>query len=155
MDFKREKEKFFSRLGECCYMTLATCSDNYPLASTMTCLIFDGAIWMQTDRKFPKYRQIVSNNQVALCLNAVQIEGKAEICGHPLESQNSKFAELMKKYHPESYDMYSRVASEVVIKVLPEKATDWLYEKGDTRIYNFDFLNEKVEISIYENASGK
>ena len=152
MDFEKSREEFFERLGESCYMVLATCRDNYPMASTMTCLVFDGAIWMQTDKKFPKYEQIQKNSQVALCKNAVQIEGKAELCGHPLEKQNEKFAMLMKKYHPESYDMYSKVDSEVVIKVTPKKAVDWLYEKGDDKIYNFDFLNRKVDIAIYKNA---
>ena len=58
----------------------------------------------------------------------------------------------MKKYHPESYDMYSKVDSEVVIKVTPEKAIDWLYEAGSNEIHNIDFVNQKEEIQIYKNG---
>ena len=69
-----------------------------------------------------------------------------------MKRQNEKFAMLMKKYHPESYEMYSKVDSEVVIKVIPEKAIDWLYEKGDDQIFNLDFVNRKVNIQIYKNS---
>ena len=147
MNFEEVKTGFFTRLGESCYMVLATSYQDYPMRSMMTCLVFDGCIWMQTDKKFSKYQQILNNNRVALVKNAVQIEGRAEITGHPLEKQNEKFARLMKKYHPESYDMYSKVDSEVVIKVTPEKAIDWLYEAGSNEIHNIDFVNQKVKVT--------
>ena len=152
MNFTEKKKEFFDRLGESCYMVLATTHNDYPLASMMTCLVFDDAIWMQTDKKFPKYDQIVANSQVALCKGPVQVEGKAVLCGHPLDAGNEKFAELLKKHHPESYKMYAKVDTEVVIKVIPEKAIDWLYEKGDSQIYHLDFVNEKVEVQIYKNS---
>ena len=152
MNFNEQKKEFFDRLGESCYMVLATSYNDKPMASTMTCLVFDDAVWMQTDKKFPKYEHILKNNKVALCKHATQIEGTAEICGHPLEKQNEKFAELIKKYHPESYRMYSTVDSEVVIKVTPETAIDWRYERGDNQMYYFDFVNEKVDIEIYKNG---
>lgn len=152
MDFEVKKEEFFSRLGESCYMVLATSKNDYPMRSMMTCLVFDGYIWMQTDKKFPKYDQILSNPQVALVKNATQIEGKAELCGHPLEIQNKKFCEFIKKYHPESYDMYSKIDTEVVIRVTPEKAVDWLYEAGSNEIFNYDFINEKIDITVYKNG---
>ena len=152
MNFAEKKNEFFERLGESCYMVLATSSNDYPLASTMTCIVFDDAIWMQTDKKFPKYNQIKANSQVALCKGPVQVEGKAVLCGHPLDKENEKIASLLKKHHPESYEMYAKVDTEVVIKVIPEKAIDWLYEKGDNRIYHLDFINEKVDVQIYKNS---
>ncbi len=155
MDFKVKKDEFFNRLGESCYMVLATSYKDYPMASMMTCLVYDDAIWMQTDKKFPKYDQIVNNNRVALVKNATQVEGIATLCGHPLDKGNEKFCQLMLKYHPESYDMYSKVDTEVVIKVSPTKAIDWLYEAGDNQIFNLDFVNEKVEVQIYHNSSDK
>ncbi len=152
MDFEIKKQEFFDRLGESCYMVLATCRDDYPMASMMTCLVFDGAIWMQTDKKFPKYDQLVKNNRVALVKNATQVEGRAQLCGHPLDTGNEKFRELLKKHHPESYEMYSKVDTEVVIKVIPEKAIDWLYEKGDSSIYHLDFVNNKLTVQTYKNG---
>ncbi|MBR5521199.1 MAG: pyridoxamine 5'-phosphate oxidase family protein [Oscillospiraceae bacterium] len=152
MNFTEKKNEFFDRLGENCYMVLATTHNDYPLASMMTCVVFDGAIWMQTDKKFPKYDQIKNNSQVALCKGPVQIEGKALLCGHPLDEGNEKFAEMLKKYYPDSYEMYSKVETEVVIKIIPEKAIDWLYEKGDSCIYHLDFVNEKVDVQIYKNS---
>ena len=152
MVFKEKKTAFFERLGETCYMVLATSYDNYPMASMMTCVVFDDAIWMQTDKKFPKYTQILNNPQVALCKGPVQVEGVAEIKGHPLSEENIKFAQLMKKHHPESYEMYSQVEGRTVIKVTPHKAIDWLYEKGENEIYHFDFINEKLNVQLYKNG---
>ena len=152
MNFETKKKEFFERLGETCYMVLATSHKDYPMASTMTCLVFDNAIWMQTDKKFDKYNQLLNNPQVALVKNATQIEGVAQLCGHPLNKENEKFAQLMKKHHPESYEMYSNVDGRVVIRVVPEKAIDWLYEKGENEIYHFDFINEKVDIQLYKNG---
>lgn len=152
MNFINTKNDFFDRLGESCYMVMATCADDYPLASTMTCLVFDDAIWMQTDKKFPKYEQLLKNNRVALCRNATQIEGTAQLCGHPLEKQNEKFAQLLKKHHPESFEMYAVVESEVVIKVNLHKAIDWLYEAGASEIYHLDFDTQTVKIQHYKNG---
>lgn len=150
--FETIKKEFFSRLGETCYMVLATCENDYPMASTMTCLVFDDAIWMQTDMKFPKYTQMLHNPRVALVKNATQIEGTAEFCGHPADPANRRFAELLKKHHPGSFEMYAGVPTEVVIKVTPTKAVDWLYEAGDNKIYHYDFTTGQVEVQYYENS---
>ena len=152
MSFETKKNEFFERLGETCYMVMATCHNDYPMASTMTCLVFDDAIWMQTDKKFDKYSQLLNNPQVALVKNATQIEGVAQLCGHPLDAGNEKFAQLMKKHHPESYEMYSTVDTEVVIKVTPHKAIDWLYEAGDSSIYHIDFTKQEISVQTYKNG---
>lgn len=152
MSFETKKNEFFERLGETCYMVMATCHNDYPMASTMTCLVFDDAIWMQTDKKFPKYDQLLNNPKVALVKNATQIEGTAQLCGHPLDKENEKFALLMKKHHPESYEMYSTVDTEVVIKVTPHKAIDWLYEAGDSSIYHIDFTKQEISVQTYKNG---
>lgn len=152
MNFEIKKQEFFEKLGETCYMVLATSYNDVPMASTMTCLVFDDAIWMQTDKKFPKYNQLLNNPKVALVKNATQIEGTAQFCGHPLDKENAKFAALMKKHHPESYEMYSTVDTEVVIKITPSKAVDWMYEKGDSSIYHLDFINQNVEVQTYVNG---
>ena len=140
MSFETKKNEFFERLGETCYMVMATCHNDYPMASTMTCLVFDDAIWMQTDKKFPKYDQLLNNPKVALVKNATQIEGTA------------KLSRLMKKHHPESYEMYSTVDTEVVIKVTPHKAIDWLYEAGDSSIYHIDFTKQEISVQTYKNG---
>lgn len=155
MNFETEAKKLFDRIGENCYMVLATCDGNYPMRSTMTCLVFDGCVWMQTDKKFAKYTQILNNPQTALVKGATQLEGKTYICGHPFEEQNRKFCELIKKYHPESYEMYSKVDTEVVLKFVPEKAVDWLYEAGSSDIYNYDFTNKTVTVQKYKNGKDK
>ena len=124
----------------------------YHLRHRLWLLVFDDAIWMQTDKKFPKYDQLLNNPKVALVKNATQIEGTAKLCGHPLDKENEKFARLMKKHHPESYAMYSTVDTEVVIKVTPHKAIDWLYEAGDSSIYHIDFIKQEISVQTYKNG---
>ncbi|MEG1863228.1 MAG: pyridoxamine 5'-phosphate oxidase family protein [Oscillospiraceae bacterium] len=152
MNFKDKKEEFFDRLGESCYMVLASCLNDYPMASMMTCLVYDGAIWVQTDKNFPKYQQISHNPKVALCKDATQIEGEAVFCGSPLDESNAKFARLLQKYHRESFEMYSKVPTEVVIKIRPTKVTDWLYEAGSSEIIHLNFENETVLVEQYKNS---
>ncbi len=149
MEFQKRKKEFYKNLGESCYMVLATSLNDKPLASMMTCMVFDEAIWVQTDSKFEKFSQIKENENVALCKISTQILAKAEIMGHPLE--NEKFIELLKKYQPDSFNMYSKLNSQVLIKLTPTYVTDWLYEAGSNEIINIDLVKEEVDIQQYKN----
>jgi hypothetical protein len=97
----------------------------------------------------------LKNPKVALVKNSLQIEGTAELCGHPSEKQNEKFTQLLKKYRPDSYNMYSCVESEVVVKVIPYTALDWLYEAGDNNMYFYDFINHKVKTVNYTDGKSE
>lgn len=155
MDFLQAKETLFSRLGDHGYMVLATSAGDKPLACTMTCLFIGGAVYMQTDSAFEKYGQIKQNPKVALCSGSLQMEGTASFEGGPLTALEGEFARLFTRYYPESFALYAKVPTEVVIKVTPTHAVDWLYEKGASEMLEIDFLKEEASSLCYENAVSK
>jgi uncharacterized pyridoxamine 5'-phosphate oxidase family protein len=136
-----EKE-IYDLLGENKILVLATSSDNRVTARSVSCIVTGKKVCFQTDKAFLKYKQIIKNQNVALCTENIQIEGIAKIKGHPLTEENKDFAEKYKKYYKSSYDNYSHLENEAVIEVEPTYITLWKYENGQP--YR-DFLDVKAE----------
>jgi general stress protein 26 len=128
--YKKEFERLFNVIGKAQKMTLATSSNNHVTARTMSFIIEDEKLYFQTDSKFNKMQQIEVNPLVAVCWNNIQVEGRCEILGHPLEASNLFFREAFEKYYPGSYEKYSHLESEVVIRVIPNMITTWEYDNG-------------------------
>jgi general stress protein 26 len=149
MDFKKESEKFFKCLGASKLMVLATSENDRVTARMMSCVIIGGNIYFQTDKKFDKYAQISANPNVALCIDNIQIEGTASFLGHLLSDENKVFAAAYKRHHRGSFNTYSSLPDNVLIKVVPTKVTLWKY--GLKQVYRlfFDMVNEKAEKEIY------
>ena len=72
--------------------------------------------------------QLKNNPQIALAVSNLQIEAKAQICGHP--SANSDFIRLFKAKFPRYYKMYTNREDEVLIKAEPVKIKMWKYIDG-------------------------
>lgn len=82
-NYKEALVRVFEQLGESKLMVLATSYKDYPTARMMSCIMYDGKIAFQTSRAFVKYKQMQANPQVALCVDNLQIEGRAHFAGHP------------------------------------------------------------------------
>lgn len=150
MDYEKNLNEFFKKLGEARKLVLATCFNNKPTARMMSCIIINNDIYFQTDRNFIKYNQLLNNKNVALCIDNIQIEGIAEECGHPFNQENEQFSLLYEKYYPSSFKMYSHLDNEVVFKVVLKKLVLLEYENGKPlRIY-FDFINKTTVKDYYE-----
>jgi uncharacterized pyridoxamine 5'-phosphate oxidase family protein len=140
----------FSRLGESKIMVLATCTENRPTARSMSCIMLGGYIYLQTDRRFKKYEQIKNNPSIALCFDNVQIEAKAELCGHPLNPSNAKFAKAFEEHFKASFDAYSHLKDEVLIKCTTTKITFWEYIEGNAFRRTFDYENHREALEEYK-----
>ena len=112
------------------HLVLATCADNRVTARTMGFASKGLEIIFGTDKRFLKVEQIKQNPKVALCLDSLQIEGVAEILGHPSEPQNDELSKLYKAKQPKSFEMYWAGKTQVVIKVTPSLCTQWKYIDG-------------------------
>jgi uncharacterized pyridoxamine 5'-phosphate oxidase family protein len=144
LNYKDELAKFLKQTKDHRLMTLATCADNCPTARTMSVIILDENIYFQTGINLLKYKQIVVNNNVALCFDNVQIEGKANILGKPLEEKNIKIMEEYKKCFEQAYKSYSHLEDEILIEIKIEKITLWEYDlKG--KPYRIFIETEKEE----------
>jgi general stress protein 26 len=149
MDFKKESEKFFKQLGASKLMVLATSENDRVTARMMSCIIIDGNIYFQTDKKFDKYTQMTANLNVALCIDNIQIEGTASFLGHLLNDENKVFAAAYKRHHKGSFNTYSSLPDNVLVKVVPAKITLWKYRLNQVYRLFFDMVNEEVEKEIY------
>ena len=141
-EFESKISDFFKRFGNSKLMVLATSQKNKVMARMMSCIILDGIVYFQTDRKFEKYNQIIANPMVALCIDNVQIEGIASVLGHTLDSNNRIFAQAYEIYHKGSFDLYSSLPDTFLIKVIPTKITLWEYDGKEPYRAFFDLENQ-------------
>ena len=125
INFENEIGKVYNKIGKSKFAVLATSSHNKPTARTMSIVIFDNKIYCQTSNEYVKYKQICENNNVALCIENIQIEGIANIKGKTIEQ--SKFIEMYKKNHNGSFKKYSGLDESRLIEIIPIKIIIWEY----------------------------
>jgi len=97
----------------------------------MSCVHVGLEIYFQTSRDSVKFAQISKNPNVALCAANIAIEGVATIGEHPLDPASEQFITLYQKHHYGSFNAYSRLESNVVIRVDPTLIAFWKYDDLD------------------------
>ena len=128
LDFENELEKIFEQIGKAKFAVLATSSQNKPTARTMSIVFIDNKIYCQTSNEYVKFKQICENDNVALCIENIQIEGIANIKGKTIEQ--NKFIEIYKKNHNGSYKKYSALDESRLIEIAPKKIIVWEYNSN-------------------------
>jgi uncharacterized pyridoxamine 5'-phosphate oxidase family protein len=143
LNFEIELEKVFRQIGEAKLAVLATSSQNKPTVRTMSIVFYNGKIYCQTSADYLKCRQISENNNVALCIFNLQIEGIANIKGKTTEFND--FIEIYKKNHEDSYKKYSKLECSRLIEIIPQKIIKWDYNSDGkpSRIF-LELDNKKV-----------
>ena len=117
-------------------LILATCTENHVTIRHMSHVNDGLTIYFQTGRDYLKTKQIIANPCVALSIGTYDIEGKAEIIGHPKE--NPLFVEKMKSKHPDAFERWSSLEDEVVIRVEIERVRQWMYVDNQPILAQFD-----------------
>ena len=90
----------------------------------------------QTFRTSRKYEQLKENVHIALCCDNIQIEGRAEEAGHPLD--NPAFCTAFREKYPSSYDYYTSLECEVLYRVRVSRIERWVYKDGRPFLEVFD-----------------
>ena len=101
-------------------MILATCLNDRVTARTVS-FTNDGLIiyFMSWDHN-KKIKQIEKNPKVALCLNNLQVEGRAEILGYVNEEKNAQIINIFKKKFPDIWiSTFTGIKEMLTIKVTP------------------------------------
>lgn len=124
------KEEVIQFLDKHKILFLATSADDRVTARAMSCVHEGLEIYFQTSKKSAKFAQLAKNPNVALCAANMAIEGVATIGKHPMDPESEQFITLYKKHHPGSFNAYSRLESNVVIRVDPTLVTFWKYDNG-------------------------
>ena len=141
--FDKKIIELFQIIGEAKKAVLATSSNNRVTSRMMSFVIYKNKFYCQTDKRFLKVEQILDNPKVSICIDNIQIEGIAQIIGKP--SENNIFSTLFNKYFKNSYENYSFLENEVLLKINPTFKAVWNY-KESIPIRNFYKLDSKEYI---------
>lgn len=147
MQFSDRLKLFFSEFGKGRKMVLST-SENGRVSSRMMSVVqINGAFYFQTDRELRKYGQLISNSNVALCIDNIQIEGQCEELGHPLD--NADFTEVFRQCFRGSFDAFTSLKNERLFIVRPTFIERWIYSDGIPYMETFDITAEKYSCERY------
>jgi uncharacterized pyridoxamine 5'-phosphate oxidase family protein len=149
LNYSIELEKIYAHIGESKIMALATSSQNHPTVRLVSCIVYKNKILFQTGTDLIKYKQICENNNVALCVDNIQIEGIANIIGKTNDKHNKEIMETYKEYYKTSYETYSQNEKEILIEVIPMKIVKWDYENGKPYRIFIDINNNLIRKEMY------
>ncbi|MCH3963354.1 MAG: pyridoxamine 5'-phosphate oxidase family protein [Clostridium sp.] len=150
INFSLLEKEIFNLLDDKRVMVLATSCNDLVTAGSMSCVIIKNKIYFQTDKTFLKYRQILENPNVALCVDNVQVQGVASIKQHPFLGENREFIDKFRERYRSSYDKYSHMTNEVVIEVEPTFIVVWKYENNQPFREFLDIRNHKAYRKNYD-----
>lgn len=145
--YDKKLVELFQGIGEAKKAVLSTSRENRVTSRMMSFVIFEHKFYCQTDQRFLKIKQILSNPKVSICINNIQIEGVAKIIGKPIE--NDIFNTLFKKKFKSSYENYSFLENEILLEIDPIFITVWNYKETiPVRAY-FDLIFKNYKEEIY------
>jgi len=127
---RHEKIKF---LGDHMLAVLATSADNRVTARTVDYASKGLDIYFLSWEHHTKCAQIKANPNVALCIDNVQIEGLAKVLGNPLDTKNSKAADIYRSKLPCIFGDFASRPGMVIVKVVPHLIIT--YAKNGSRRY--------------------
>ena len=150
VDFLEQFTKVLARLEQQGICTLATSANNKTTARSISVVVYNGKIALQTSEKMEKFQQITQNENVALCYDNIQITGMAKIKEHPF--QEKEFIEKFKKKHFNSFKTYSGMKSERVIEITPLEIKCWLYFEKEPYVMTLDVSKQIANIEKYNRS---
>lgn len=124
MEYAEIEQKILKLFENTKFCTLATASKEGVVSASQVCLVNDGLdVYVQTDKTFEKVKNIKENPNVAINCGAYYFKGKAEIVGKP--TNHNKFIEKIKAKHLDTYNHYTNLPNEVLIKIELSEAKIW------------------------------
>lgn len=138
LDFLELKNQFIQYLDKQKTIVLATGSSDRITARSISYVNIDIEVFFLTSVKHTKYIQILDNPNVALCLGALQMEGRSTIKGHPFDENNEQYLTLYKQKHPNYYEKFAKKPETTIVSVYPHKATLLTSIEGDYYLNKLD-----------------
>ena len=146
--FKEKFEEFLIEFKKGKTMVLSSSENNKVTSRMMSIVCIDGLFYFQTDKTFRKYHQLISNPQVALCIENIQIEGVCEEIGHPMD--NDLFCSLYRECF--GGNRYCSLKNERLFVVKPSYIERWKYIDGAPYMEIFDIEKQEYELVKYEGV---
>lgn len=144
LSYNDVKKEFVESLNHKENLVLSTCHNN-KITSRMMCYVNeDLVIYLLTGKRTTKCRQINENENVALCIDNIQIEGKAKIVGNPTENDNININRVFRNKHPKYYERFAHFKVATYIEVKCEYLKQWKMENGKDCYYCLDVIRQKA-----------
>ncbi len=155
-EYSKSVDETIKLIENTMFATIATANKNGDVSASKVTIVNDGLdIYFQTDNSFEKAKNIKENNKVAINFGATYAKGIAEIIGKPI--QNEMFINKMKKKNIHTYNNYSKLENEVLIRVVLTEIRIWKYEQinGNTIEYLIiiDLKNKTLNKLKLDNMS--
>ncbi len=106
------------------YAVLSTASKDGVVSASQMCIVSQGLhVFFQADKYFEKIKNIRENPNVALTIGRFYFKGTAHILGHPLT--HPLFIRLMKKHHLLTYENYTALPNQILVKIKLTECRCW------------------------------
>jgi general stress protein 26 len=125
LDYEVLKQNVISALENSNSIVLATSSNNRVTAREVYFASNDFRIFFITSKAYDKCKQIEKNNNVALCLGNIQMEGIATIKGHPNLAKNINEKNICLNKSREEFEPYFKYKNTVLIEVVVSLVKLW------------------------------
>lgn len=148
--FKEKFGEFLMEFNKGKTMVVSSSENDKVTSRMMSIVCISGLFYFQTDKTFRKYHQLISNPQVALCTENIQIEGVCEEIGHPM--YNDLFCSIYKECFEGSFNRYSSLENERLFVVKPMYVERWIYIDGIPFMEFFNVEKQEYELTKYEGV---
>jgi len=127
----------YEEIGQDKIMTLATRNGDGVAARTVNVYTYQGCFYFVTEENSNKYKQIASNNHIALSVDAIQITGCAAPLEHPCDESNGEIVHSIEEKLPQQFARYKDNPIMRLVKVTPASASFILLKSGEGFIIDF------------------
>ena len=131
INFQDLKESIITFLEGETSIVLATASNNRVTARSISFVNRELEFFFVTWIHHTKSIQIHANENVALCIGRLQVEGKANIRGALSDPKKKEYLDLYKKKHPRYYDKFARRPETTLITIQTSLFVKLVIIEGD------------------------
>ncbi|MCG3253975.1 MAG: pyridoxamine 5'-phosphate oxidase family protein [Candidatus Heimdallarchaeota archaeon] len=126
-------------------MILGTSLNDRVTARHISFVNVDFDIYFTSWEHNKKIIQMKGNPNIALCLNNVQIEGKAEFLGWAFDKKYNEIGDLFRaKFSSIWFDRFSHIKEMMLIKIAPVSVVKFENIYRRFQLQNIDIKNKKV-----------
>jgi len=145
LDYAQVKNEIIEHLNDTNHLVLATSSNDRVTARTVDFANDGLTLFFMTWEYNKKVRQIKENPQVAMCINEIQIEGKAEILGKPTKGSNAAYIDILRKKFSDLFiDTFTNIPTIVLVRIIPTKIVRFCKIENRFHFQKLDIANEKA-----------
>lgn len=125
LDYKVFRKEVDLLLSDVINISIATSYNDNVTVRTVFFICKDLNFYFLTRKSSTKYKQMLKNDKVALCVKNVQIEGVAKLLGHPENEENDAIRNFCVEHGYDDFSRYMKLKNMRLVEVKPSLITVW------------------------------